>query len=93
MIKNYILLAVIFITGCSSMSAIEKDQKRNELDAMAKATIASLIEKDPQLKEEIEKNSAEFAKHLEGGFVKGYPSTYISKQGSKIHLIFNFISI
>ena len=60
MIKNYILLAVIFITGCSSMSATEKNQKRNELDAMAEATIASLIEKDPQLKEEVE-NSPGYA--------------------------------
>ena len=60
MIKNYILFAVIFIAGCSSMSVIEKDQKRSELDAMAKATIASLIEKDPQLKEEIE-NSPGYA--------------------------------
>ena len=53
------LISYIF-TGCSSMSAIEKDQKRSELDAMAKATIASLIEKDPQLKEEIE-NSPGYA--------------------------------
>ena len=60
MIKIFIFLAGIFITGCSSMSAIEKDQKRNELDAMAEATIASLIEKDPQLKEEIE-NSPGYA--------------------------------
>ena len=44
-----ILISSMF-TGCSSMSAIEKDQKRNELDAMAEATVASLIEKDPQLK-------------------------------------------
>ena len=47
------LISTIF-TGCSSMSVIEKDQKRSELDAMAKATIASLIEKDPQLKAVIE---------------------------------------
>ena len=62
--KIKLLTLLLFIsftfTGCSSMSAIEKDQKRNELDAMAEATIASLIEKDPQLKEEIE-NSPGYA--------------------------------
>ena len=43
--------------------------------------------------EEVEKNSAEFARHLEGGFVKGFPSTYISKNGSEIALIFNAIPL
>ena len=60
MIKNYILLAVICITGCSSMSAIEKEDKRDELDAMAEAAIASLIEQDPKIKQEIE-NSPGYA--------------------------------
>ena len=45
------------------------------------------------LKEEAEKISTEFARHLKGGFVKGFPSTYISKTGSKIHLIFNAIPL
>jgi lipid-binding SYLF domain-containing protein len=54
MIKNYILLVVIFITGCSSMSTIEKDQKRGELDTMAETAITSLIEQDPKIKTEIE---------------------------------------
>jgi len=60
MIKNYILLVVIFITGCSSMSANEKEDKRGELDAMAEAAIASLIEQDPKIKQEIE-NSPGYA--------------------------------
>lgn len=48
---------------------------------------------DFTLKEEVEKNTAEFAKHLEGGSVKGFPSTYISKQGTEIYLIFNAIPL
>ena len=52
--KSYILLAVIFITGCSSMSAKEKEDKRDELGAMAEAAIVSLIEQDPKIKKAIE---------------------------------------
>lgn len=48
---------------------------------------------DLTIKEEIEKNMLEFTRHLEGGFVKGFPSTYISKQGSEIYLIFNAIPL
>ncbi len=48
---------------------------------------------DFTLKEEVETNREEFSKHLEGGFVKGYPSTYISKKGSNINLIFNAIPL
>ena len=43
--------------------------------------------------DEIEKNTTEFAKHLESGFVKDYPSTYISKSGSEVYLIFNAIPL
>ena len=50
-----LLLILLFsFTGCTSMSAIEKEQKRGELDAMAEATIASLIDQDPKIKQEIE---------------------------------------
>jgi len=48
---------------------------------------------DFTIPEEVESNSAEFAKHLERGFVKGFPSTYISKNGSEISLIFNAIPL
>ena len=53
------LLSLLFLissifTGCSSMSVKEKDDKRNELDSMAEAAIASLIEQDPEIKEAIE---------------------------------------
>ncbi len=53
------LISYIF-TGCSSMSAIEKEDKRDELDAMAEAAIASLIEQDPKIKQEVE-NSPGYA--------------------------------
>ncbi len=36
---------------------------------------------DFTIKEDVERNAAEFGKHLEGGSVGGYPSTYISKSG------------
>ncbi|MGB6874158.1 MAG: PAS domain-containing protein, partial [Dehalococcoidia bacterium] len=45
------------------------------------------------LKENVEKKSAEYAMHLESGSVNGYPSTYISKDGSEIALIFKAIRL
>ncbi len=48
---------------------------------------------DFTIEDEIERNSAEFVKHLEGGFVKSFPSTYLSKDGSKVYLIFNAIPL
>jgi len=48
---------------------------------------------DFYIKEKVEKNSAEFGRHLGGGSVKGYPSTYISKNGSEIALIFKAIPL
>ncbi len=43
--------------------------------------------------EEVEENTAEFTRHLENGFVQGYPLTYIGKNGAEINLIFNAIPI
>lgn len=45
------------------------------------------------LPEEVEKSIEEFTLHLAGGGVKGFPSTYISKSGEIIHLLFNAIPL
>ncbi len=39
--------------------------------------------------EEIEEDQTEFAYELAGGSTKGYPSTFISKEGKMVNLIFN----
>jgi lipid-binding SYLF domain-containing protein len=44
------------ITGCSTMTVTEKDQKRSELDAMAETAIAGLIEQDANVKTEMDKS-------------------------------------
>ena len=35
----------------------------------------------------------EFARHIEGGSVRGYETTHISKNGNRIHLVFNAIPL
>jgi len=45
--KNKLLLLIVMlsvVSGCSTMTATEKDQKRSELDTMAEKAIAGLIE-------------------------------------------------
>jgi len=59
LLSLFFFVSFIF-AGCSSMSAIEKEDKRDELDAMAEAAITSLIEQDPKIKQEIE-NSPGYA--------------------------------
>ena len=50
-----LLLTLTFVlAGCSTMTVAEKEQKRNELDAMAEKTIAGLIEQDGKVKTEID---------------------------------------
>jgi len=53
--KQLVLLILIvhFVAGCSSMTALEKDQKRSELDEMATTTIASLVSQNPAIEDEI----------------------------------------
>jgi len=56
--KLLALLMVILLAtaGCSTMTTAEKAQKRDELDAMAEAAIAGLIEQDPGIKTEIDQS-------------------------------------
>jgi len=52
-----LLMGMLLVTaGCSTMTPAEKVQKRSELDAMAEAAIAGLIEQDPGIKTEIEQS-------------------------------------
>jgi len=47
---------LLVIAGCSTLATAEKNQKRVELDAMAEAAIAGLVEQDPGIKTEIEQS-------------------------------------
>jgi len=51
-----LMLMLLLISGCSSMTTTEREQKRVELDAMAEAAIAGLIEQDPGIKTEIDQS-------------------------------------
>jgi hypothetical protein len=59
--KNIFLTSFILlftITGCSTMTATEKEQKRSELDQMASTAIAGLTEKDPEIQTRINNSLA-----------------------------------
>ena len=54
--KNQLVLLILIVhvvAGCSSMTALEKDQKRSELDEMATTTIANLVGQNPAIEDEI----------------------------------------
>lgn len=50
---NLILLSV-FLLACSTLSSVEKNTKRAELDAMATKAIAGLVEQDETLQQQID---------------------------------------
>ncbi len=55
--KNKLLLLIVMlsvVSGCSTMTATEKDQKRSELDAMAEEAIAGLIEQDENVRTKLD---------------------------------------
>ena len=51
-----LMVMLLVISGCATMTTADKEQKRAELDAMAEAAIAALIEQDPEIKKEIEQS-------------------------------------
>jgi hypothetical protein len=56
---RFLLIGVLlFATGCSTMTATEKEQKRSEIDAMAKKAVAGLIEKDAAVQTEMDASLA-----------------------------------
>jgi len=52
----FIIISVLSMLACSSLTRSEKESKRNELDTMAAEAIAGLIEKDETLQVEIDKS-------------------------------------
>ena len=50
------MVMLLVIAGCATMTTAEKEQKRSELNSMAEAAISGLIEKDPEIQSEIEKS-------------------------------------
>lgn len=51
-----ISMALSLLVSCSSMTVSEKEIKRNELDTMAEQAIAGLVEKGPELQQEIDES-------------------------------------
>ena len=49
-----IVMFGIFVTGCSSLSVSEKEEKRNSLDEMAATAISGLVEQDEALQQKID---------------------------------------
>lgn len=49
------VISVVFVLGgCSTMTVDERDQKRSDIDAMAEAAIAGLIEGDSKVQSELD---------------------------------------
>jgi hypothetical protein len=53
---SFILLSLLLVTGCSTMTTEERDSKRAELDEMASKAIAGLLEQDPGLKTKMDES-------------------------------------
>ena len=49
-----IISSVFVLSGCSTMSVDERDEKRSSIDAMAEEAIAGLIERDSKVQSEID---------------------------------------
>ena len=52
--KLLIILSVLMISACSSMTTAEKNTKRSQLDEMAATAIAGLVEQDATLQQKID---------------------------------------
>lgn len=52
----FLIAATIIISGCSTMTTSEKEQKRSELDAMAANAIAGLVEQDAKIQAELDQS-------------------------------------
>ena len=52
----FLIGATIIISGCSTMTTSEKEQKRSELDAMAAKAIAGLVEQDAKIQAELDQS-------------------------------------
>ena len=50
------LFSFFAITGCSTMTPSEQNQKRSELNSMAEKAIAGLIKQDPAIKQAIDQS-------------------------------------
>lgn len=51
---NLIMLATFLLTGCASMTTTERDNKRSEIDLMAKTAVEGLVKQDAELQEQID---------------------------------------
>lgn len=52
--KLLIILSVLMISACSSMTTAEKNTKRSQLDEMAATAIAGLVEQDATLQQKMD---------------------------------------
>jgi len=53
---SLVLALLLVVAGCATMTSDEKQQKRAELDAMAEAALAGLVEQDPEINTEIDES-------------------------------------
>ena len=56
--RIFFLVILFSLASCSTMTASEKEQKRNALDDMAKQTIAALVKQDAKIQEKLDNSLA-----------------------------------
>jgi len=61
---SLILFALFLLTACASMTTAEKDNKRSELDLMAKTAIDGLVEQDAELQKQIDDSLGYFVANM-----------------------------
>ena len=61
---NLLLLTLFLLTGCASITTAEKDNKRSELDLMAKTAIDGLVEQDAELQKQIDDSLGYFVANM-----------------------------
>ncbi len=54
--KLLIILSMLMISACSSMSVTERETKRNQLDEMAQTAVSGLIEQDSSVQQKLDES-------------------------------------
>ncbi len=61
---SLILSAIFLLSGCASMTTAEKDNKRSELDLMAKTAIDGMVKQDAELQKQIDDSLGYFVANM-----------------------------
>ncbi len=49
-----VLIMIFLLSGCATMTKEEQEEKRAQLDSMAKATVDELVKQQPELQQQLD---------------------------------------